>query len=207
MITTRDSTIDRRVRARRQHGMNMAAHDRHTARAVTIESYDELGFNYRLTDIQAAIGQCSSTRLPDMVRARRRLADRYARALGSINGLTPPYEPAWARSNWQTYCVRLPDHVDQQVVMQHMLDRGVATRPGVMCIHREPAYPPGTWTCAPGADPCTCSAGSCRRLAESARARDRSIQLPLFPDLQDDEQARVVEVLAEAVAASVLVAP
>ena len=68
------------------------------------------------------------------------LAARYAELLGNIEGLGLPFEPDWARSNWQSYCVRLPDRVDQKAVMQSLLDQGIATRRGIMCSHREAPY-------------------------------------------------------------------
>lgn len=195
MVTTRDGAMDRRMRQLRQHGMNVPAHERHATRTVQRESYDELGFNYRLTDIQAAIGQVQVERLPAIVAERRRLAARYALLLQPLDVIAP-VEPAWARSNWQTYCVWLPDDVAQQAVMAGMRDGGVATRAAVMCAHREPAYPPGTWSCGTPDDACDHAAHVCAQLATSERARDRAIQLPLFPGLTDAEQDRVVEVLA-----------
>ena len=74
------------------------------------------------------------------------MADRYKSLLTRIPGLGLPEEPEWARSTWQSFCVRLPEGKDQRQVMQYMLDVGVATRRGVMCAHREAAYPPETWT-------------------------------------------------------------
>src|SRR5262245_17667805 len=93
-----------------------------------------------MTDIQAAVGREQLKRLPEIVEVRRRLADRYRQLLGHVAGLELPREPEWARSNWQSFCVRLPPQCDQRAVMQRMLDEGVATRRGIMCSHREPAY-------------------------------------------------------------------
>jgi perosamine synthetase len=186
MITTRHAAWDAEVRRRRQHGMSLDAHRRHTAAHVTGETYVDLAYNYRMTDIQAAIGQVQLSRLPAIVSERRCLAARYGRLLDGLD-LGVPSEPAWARSNWQGYCVRLPDAVDQAAVMQGMRDRGVATRLAVMCAHREPACPPGTWRAA-------------GPLVESERARDTGIQLPLFPGLSDADQDRVVAALAGAIA-------
>ena len=100
-----------------------------------------LGFNYRMTDIQAAVGREQLRRLPDIVAERRRIAAlvRRGAAFRSI-GSTPPLEPEWARSNFQSYVVRLPDGVDQREVMQAMLDAGISTRRGIMCAHREQPY-------------------------------------------------------------------
>ncbi len=115
---------------------------------------------------------------------RRALAARYAELLSGIPGLVLPVEPAWARSNWQSYCVRLPEHCDQRRVMQRMLDRGVSTRRGIMCAHREPAYAVEPWRCT-------------HSLPESERAQDRSIVLPLFVEMSDAEQQAVAAALLE----------
>ena len=93
-----------------------------------------------MTDLQAAIGREQLRRLPEIVSRRRQLADPYRDRLRHIEGLNTPAEPVWARSNWQSFCVRLPARVHQRSVMQSLLDDGVATRRGIMCSHREPAY-------------------------------------------------------------------
>ena len=118
----------------------------------------------------------------------------------NIPGLHLPNEPEWARSNWQSYCVQLPDGLDQRQVMQVMLDSGVVTRRGVMCAHREPAYPRGTWSC--GEPICDCLPGPCSRLKASEQAQDRCILLPLFHQMSEIQQDRVVEALRNAIAQS-----
>jgi dTDP-4-amino-4,6-dideoxygalactose transaminase len=111
-----------------------------------------------------------------------------------------PHEPDGMKSNWQSYCVRLPERCDQRTVMARMLDAGVATRRGIMCAHREPAYPPGTWTCAPSTSACPCGTSSCTRLPQSEAAQDHCILLPLFQQMTDDEQQIVAATLKAAVA-------
>ena len=149
MLTTADPELDRKFRLWRQHGMSVPDTVRHASPKVIFESYPELGFNYRLTDIQAAVGREQLKRLPGAILQRQRLAARYGQLLGDLQELVLPVEPEWARTNWQSYCVRLPKSVDQRGVMQQMLDEGIATRRGIMCAHLEPAYAsPGTWRCA-----------------------------------------------------------
>ena len=140
MITTRHAEWDATFRLLRQHAMSVPDTVRHGASRVIREAYPRLGYNYRLTDIQAAVGVVQMERLPALVARRRELAARYEQLLAGIPGLGLPEQPAWARSNFQSYCVRLPHGVEQDDVMQAMLDREVATRTGVMCAHREPAY-------------------------------------------------------------------
>lgn len=196
MLTTADAAIDQKFRLWRQHGMSVPDTVRHSSREVVFESYPELGFNYRLTDIQAAIGREQLKRLPQAISRRRELAARYRPLLSDIPGLTLPAEPDWARTNWQSYCVRLPKDADQREVMQRMLDEGIATRRGIMCAHLEPAYgQPTTWRCAqtecePG--------GSCPNLVESERAQREGVLLPLFSEMTESQQDRVVFAIRDA---------
>jgi dTDP-4-amino-4,6-dideoxygalactose transaminase len=181
MVTTADAEMAARMRRLRVHGMDIDGDVRHRA-GVLFERYLEPGFNVRLTDLQAAVGRVQLRKLPDLIARRRELATRYRKRLSDIPGLGLPVEPAWARSNYQSYCVRLPDHVEQIPVMEKLAALGVSTRRGVMCAHREPAYPPGTWR-SPGA------------LPESEAAHDRTVLIPLFSSMTEAEQRRVIAAL------------
>ncbi len=196
MLTTADSEIDRKFRLWRQHGMSIPDTVRHSSPKVVFESYPELGFNYRLTDIQAAIGREQLKRLPAAISERRQMAANYRRLLGDIPGLVLPLEPDWAHTNWQSYCVRLPGNLDQRHVMQRMLDQGIATRRGIMCAHREPAYhDPITWRCAQT----ECQPGpSFPNLADSEHAQDHGVILPLFTQMTEEQQERVASALRDA---------
>src|SRR5262249_50661300 len=101
---------------------------------------------------------------------------RYQELLGNIDGLLLPLEPEWARSNWQSYCVWLPDRVDQEAVMQQLLDQGIATRRGIMCAHRELPYMEES----PRHD-----------LRQSELAQDHAILLPLYAQMTEEEQVAV----------------
>jgi dTDP-4-amino-4,6-dideoxygalactose transaminase len=184
VITTRDPALDARFRLLRQHGMSVPDTVRHGSPQVIFESYEVEAFNYRLTDIQAAVGTEQLKRLPEIVARRRALAMRYRERLAAeVPEVAPPVEPNRARTNWQSYAVRLPDGADQRAVMQDMLDKGVSTRRGIMCIHREKPY-----------------AGAARLpLPVSEAAQDRTILLPLYPQMTEAEQDRVVAALGEAV--------
>lgn len=196
MLTTRNPEWDRRFRLWRQHGMSVPDTQRHASNRVVFEDYVVPGYNQRLTDIQAAVGRAQLARLPGLLAERRRLALRYRRLLAGLPRLGLPDQPGWARSNWQSYSVRLSGGVDQLAVMQAMLDRGIATRRGVMCAHLEPAY---------------AELETRFPLPESERARDGCILLPLFPGLTDAEQDEVAEglraamVMADAPGAAALV--
>lgn len=188
MLTTRHAEWDRRFRSLRQHAMSVPDTVRHGSAEVIFESYPTVGFNYRMTDIQAAVGREQLKRLPSIIDERRRLAASYADLLADIDGLRAPAEPAWARSNWQSYCVRLPPGADQRRVMQALLDAGISSRRGIMCCHREPAY----------ADLPTAADA----LPHSERAQDECILLPLYAGMGAAEQRQVVAALRRATAQS-----
>ncbi|MDI1231721.1 MAG: DegT/DnrJ/EryC1/StrS family aminotransferase [Methylobacter sp.] len=195
MITTANAEWDAKFRLLRQHGMSVPDTVRHGASQVIFESYPIVGYNFRMTDIQAAVGREQLKRLPEIVEQRRELASRYQSLLAEIPGLGLPVEPDWARSTWQSFCVRLPVGAGQREVMQSMLDAGVATRRGVMCSHREVAYPANTWSCVGRIEGCDCTAGSCQCLRHSEEAQDHAIILPLFPQMSHEQQDYVVNAL------------
>ena len=180
MLTTSNPDFDHKFRLYRQHGMSIPDTVRHGSQQVIFEDYLSVGFNYRMTDVQAAVGRKQLERLPDLLLRRRRHAARYRELLRDVEELGLPFEPEWARSNWQSYCVRLPNWVDQRVVMQSLLDQGIATRRGIMCSHREAPY-----------------LGEKQRhdLRESELAQDHSILLPLYAQMTEDDQVRVVDAL------------
>lgn len=184
MLTTANPEYDEKFRLWRQHGMSVADTVRHGAKQVIFESYPELGYNYRMTDLQAAIGREQLKRLPSLIERRRRLARHYSDRLRH-SGLEVPAEPDWACSNWQSYCVKLPASLSQRAVMQELLDQGISTRRGVMNIHLEQAYgEPGSYRAASS-------------LARSVWAQRQAIILPLFAQMTDEDLSRVVEALAQ----------
>lgn len=198
MLTTNCPDYDAKFRLWRQHGMSVPDTARHASRRVILESYVELGFNYRMTDIQAAIGRVQLRRLCELVERRRELARRYRELLTEVPGLGLPKEKPWARSNWQSFCVRLPPGCLQRQVMQKMLDAGIATRRGIMCSHREPAYREEPWRCRAQACDHQCPPSRCARLQRSEEAQEHSIILPLYHQMTDTDQERVVAALHSA---------
>lgn len=183
MLTTSNPEWAAQFKVLRQHGMTVPDTVRHGSAQVIFEQHSQLGYNYRMTDIQAAVGREQLKRLPETVAARRRLAERYKELLANNMGLETPAEPAYAHSNWQSYCVRLPAQCNQRAVMQSMLDAGIATRRGIMCSHREAVYAQ-----APLRLP----------LPHSEAAQDQCIILPLYPQMTAIEQEQVALELKKA---------
>lgn len=184
MITTAHADWDAKFRLLRQHAMSVPDTVRHGSNQVIFESYPTVGYNYRMTDIQAAVGRVQLQRLPAIIAERREQAERYRVLLQDVFDLGLPTEPAWARSNWQSFCVRLPELCDQRDVMQAMLDAQISTRRGIMCSHREEAYAQHENT---------------NELGQSEAAQDHCILLPLYPGLTADEQSTIAQALKQSI--------
>jgi dTDP-4-amino-4,6-dideoxygalactose transaminase len=183
MITTNDAELDRKFRLLRQHAMSVSDTVRHSAKQVIFEEYPQVGFNYRMTDIQAAVGRVQLRRLPEFLARRIEIAERYARELREIPGLVPPRVPEYARTNYQSYAARVTEKfpLTRDELMQQLLERGVSTRRGIMNAHQEGAYA--------GEGPF--------HLPESESARDNVILLPLFSSMTDAEQEQVIWAIEE----------
>jgi len=183
MLTTNDAELDRKFRLLRQHGMSISDTARHVAHAVVFEEYPVVGFNYRMTDMQAAVGRVQLQRLPAILKRRVELANRYAAKLREVRGLQTPYVPEYARPNYQSYPVRVKAEypLTRNELMDRLLKRGISTRRGIMNSHQEQPY-----------------AATEVSLPESEAARDSVILLPLHTGMTDADQDRIIRELCEA---------
>jgi dTDP-4-amino-4,6-dideoxygalactose transaminase len=170
-VTTRDAAIDARVRRLRQHGAD--------PRGVFLESAP----NYRLTDLQAAVGRVQLGRLPAQLTERRAQVERYRGALASLP-IDFPVEPTGRLCNWQSLCVRLRAGTDAQGVVDALANEGIHARRGVQNAHEQPAY----------ADPASHRVSG--TLEESERAAREGLCLPLYPGLAEDDIKRVQSALS-----------
>ncbi|MFG3296142.1 DegT/DnrJ/EryC1/StrS family aminotransferase [Streptomyces sp. NPDC048179] len=183
MITTDDAEWAARLRRLREHGMNASAADRHASNKPVLESYLEVGFNYRMTDVQAAIGLVQLGKLDAMIARRRELAARYDALLHDVPGLTPVRDPAHGTSNFQSYWVLLDEDfpVGRDELLAVLSAAGVSARRGIMAAHLEPAY--ADHPRAP--------------LPVTERLTRDSLILPLFHTMTEAQQDRVVTALRE----------
>nr|WP_238342310.1 DegT/DnrJ/EryC1/StrS family aminotransferase [Actinopolymorpha rutila] len=187
MLTLASAEVARRARRLREHGMSVSAADRHTAGTVVIEEYLETGFNFRMTDLQAALGLVQLTRLTEVVERRRDLAARYQRLLADVPGIDTVRDPLYGRTNYQSFWIVLPEGfpVGRDALLERLLAAGISGRRGIMAAHREPAY-------------ATSSSGWTADLPVTDRLTTRSLILPLFHQMTEEEQDRVVHVIATA---------
>lgn len=183
MLTTNSPEFEAKFRLLRQHGMSVPDTVRHNANKVIFEEYVTTAFNYRLTDIQAAVGIEQMKKLDKIIKERRIIANRYKELLGDILHLKVPNNSDTTRSNWQSYPLRLLENapLNQIEFMQFLLDKGIATRRGIMNIHQEPAYAGPNW-CLPN----------------SESSRDQVILLPLFSGIGMDNLQYISDSIHEA---------
>jgi perosamine synthetase len=188
VITTSDDALAERLRQLRQHAMSVSDLARHNTDRVVFESYPERGFNYRMTDMQAALGLCQLEILDEVLERRRVLSERYNEALAGVPEIEVPTDPPYASRTWQSYCIRVSPEatLSRAELMQQLLDDGIGTRKGIMAIHEEAAYP-GDYD-----------------LPHTEAASHDMMMLPLFPDLSFEQQDYVIARVAHHVSAAAL---
>jgi perosamine synthetase len=184
MITTTSEELADRLRRLRQHAMTVSDVARHNSTQIVLERYSEIGYNYRMTDLQAAIGLVQLQCLDRMLYRRRELAERYSERLASLSWLVLPHEAPDFRHNFQSYVVRLQSDspIDRDNLMQELLARGVSSRRGVMAIHRESPYEDVRWH---------------GHLPMTNLVSDTTLVLPMFNDITDEEHDYVIECIKD----------
>lgn len=182
MIVTNDPEIGAKLRRFRHHGMSVSDIERHEANRVIIETYPEIGYNYRMTDMQAAIGIAQLKKLPFIIEKRRLIAEFYDRELSKIPCVKVPKVPDYAFHNYQSYWIELLDAspISRDVLMQKLLEKGIATRRGIMAIHMEECYQKYRVS-----------------LPETERITKNTVLLPIYPSMTPEEQLYVVRCIKE----------
>ncbi len=183
-LTLDDADRAARLRRLREHGMSVSAAERHASARPVLERYLETGYNYRMTDVQAAIGLVQLAKLDAMVARRRELAARYHALLSDVDGLVPVRDPVHGTTNYQSFWVLLRDAA-RDGVLAELAAAGISARRGIMAAHLEPAY-----------------AGAAHGpLPVTERLTRDSLILPLYHDLTVGEQDRVADTLRKLVGA------
>jgi len=188
MLTTHNPQWAARARQLREHSMSVSASTRHASVFAPPEEYLEVGFNYRMTDMQAAVGLVQLERLPAIVRRRREIVAAYTAELADIPGLRPVADPPWGSSNFQSFWVEvLPEFpVGRDELLELLADADISGRRGIMASHRQPAY----------ADRDTGVA----ELPVTERLTDTTLILPVYHQFTDEERGRVVDTIRRAAA-------
>lgn len=179
-VTTNREDYYQRLKLLRQHGMSVNDRVRHESSKIIFEDHVELGYNYRLTDIQAAVGIKQLEILDWIISERRIIANKYHEAFKDINCIRLPLEKEGYFSNYQSYSIYLLDNcpITRNELMQKMLDAGISTRRGIMTSHRETAYKKEYQGLS---------------LPISEKACDQSIILPLFIPMKPEDIQKVID--------------
>lgn len=179
MLVTNNKKWADRARILRQQGMGISDLVRNESNKIIHESYSEIGFNFRLTDIQAAVGVEQMKKLPKLLQQRNLLAERYSKSFLKTNLIIPPYVPDGMEPNWQSYIIRLKKNskISRDELMQKLLNVGIATRRGIMSIHREVPY---------------IKKFGKINLPITSEATDQTISLPMYPQMTKTEQDYVI---------------
>jgi perosamine synthetase len=180
MIVTNDAALAQRLRRLRHQGMSLTDFERHGSSPTNFESYPEIGYNFRITDIQASVGVCQLARLDAMLARRRRIAQRYLARLASNDAIAPPHVPDGLEPNWQSFqvTVRPGAPLSRNAVMEALHAKGIATRRGVMASHLEPPYR---------------DIGA--KLPHTEDAAARCLQLPMHSSMTEAEADQVLDAL------------
>ena len=180
MITTSNEKLRDRLKLLRQHAMASSSIDRHNTSSALSEDHVELGYNYRMTDIQAAVGIVQLSRLDEIVMERRNIAANFIRNLSDIKWLMMPEEKEGFFTNYQSFAVRVHNDspVSRDELMLRLGEKGISTRRGVMTAHRETAYK---------------DLFSKLSLPVSENASDNSLMLPIFVPMSKDDIGKIIE--------------
>jgi dTDP-4-amino-4,6-dideoxygalactose transaminase len=179
MVATGREDYAAKLKLLRQHAMSVNDRVRHSSSKIIFEDHVALGYNYRLTDIQAAVGIRQLEKLDFIIAERRKIAMRYLSAFKDLDMIRLPHEREGYFSNYQSFSIYLKENckISRNELMQKMLDLGVASRRGIMTSHRETAY-----------------AELCKGLSLpiSENLCDNSIIIPLYYPMKEEEIETVI---------------
>lgn len=180
MITTNNEEYDQYFKLLRQHSMTKSAVSRHETNKITATDFVSTGYNYRMTDIQAAVGIQQLRKMPEIYKKRRQIDQNYREAFKDIKWLELPFEPDYAKSNWQSYALRVKKDapVSRDDLMQCLLDNGVSSLHGIMNAHQYKPYDNSSFS-----------------LVESEKARDEVILLPFYQDITDEQINEIADII------------
>jgi len=180
MLTTNRADWAARARTLREHSMSVSAADRHGSLLAPPEDYLEVGFNYRMTDLQAAVGIVQLGRLAAVLARRRDIAARYVAGLTGVPGLRLVSDPPYGTTNFQSFWVEvLPSFgTTRDGLLEKLAEAGISGRRGIMAAHRQPAY---RWRDSGGG-----------LLQHTERLNDRTLILPVYHELDDGGLDRII---------------
>lgn len=144
MLTTNDDAIAAHLDMLRNHGASISEEQRHHGpKPYILAAYDMVGYNYRMTDLQGALGVVQLSKLDKFIDERASWAAYYSKELSSIKWLRPPVVPKGYKHGWQSYVTFIDESiapVKRNDMMEILQQKGIATRPGTHAVHMLGAY-------------------------------------------------------------------
>jgi dTDP-4-amino-4,6-dideoxygalactose transaminase len=182
MVTTDNPQWADRARRLREHAMSVSAAQRHQSTLPPPENYVEVGYNYRMTDLQAAVGIVQLDRLKAIVERRREIVAGYRQALAGVRDLRMVDDPPYGESNFQSFWIELQPRfrLDREGMLAHLAAHDISARRGIMAAHLQPAY--AGHPHAP--------------LPITERLTERTLILPVFHQMTAEQQQRVISTVA-----------
>jgi dTDP-4-amino-4,6-dideoxygalactose transaminase len=177
MITTNDARLAEKIKLLRSHG---------GVKTRNWYQFEEAGFNYRLSDIQGAMGVAQMEKLPWLVERKRQLAMSLSERLSKIPGIRVPIEPKWSGHIYQSYVILLDEYLNRDKIVEDMKVRGIETTLGTYALHDQPffqrqfGYKSG-------------------QLPNSHAAFARTITLPLYPQMSESDMDLIADALKQSV--------
>jgi dTDP-4-amino-4,6-dideoxygalactose transaminase len=189
MVTTNSQDLAKKVMSLRTHGDTIFFHPQPSTanKPYIMDPFDLLGYNLRLSDIQAAVGIAQMAKLDRLLAQRKRSAERYNERLADLADLELPTLPPKCGHTYQSYVVRLNEGgvARRNLIMDFLTEQHIQTRPGTHAVHRL-GYYREKYNLHPEMYPNAC-------LGE-----DTTITLPIYPDMVEDDQDFIVNILREA---------
>lgn len=187
MVTTNNPEYAKLINTYRNHGATGPKKDEPIGRPYSMGSFDALGYNLRLSDIQAAVGIAQTYKMDDILKERNRIAQKYNELLEGIDGIRVPFVPEYCKHTYQSYVIRIDTPNSNSLrnkIMDKLADASIQTRPGTHAVHRL-GYYQNKYSIKENEYPNACI------------AEDTTITLPIVHGMTEDEQKLVISIIKE----------
>jgi perosamine synthetase len=185
MLVTDDDNIAEQARILRATGASVSDLDRHKAKGLILQKYYDSGYNYRLTDMQAAMGIVQLTKIDAMLEQRKNQAEYYNEHLAEISDLQLPFVPEYATPAWSSYCIKINPKSKKTVpeVLQTLAAANISARFGIQPLHQEPYFENQNYRD--------------EDFPVSCAIADQTFFVPIYPGMTAQQQQYIVETLKQ----------
>jgi dTDP-4-amino-4,6-dideoxygalactose transaminase len=185
MLLTNDESIAEKARVLRATGASVSDLDRHKAKGVILQKYYESGYNYRMTDIQAAIGIIQLKKIGQMLEMRAAQSKFFTEALHNIEELIPPFVPGYAIHAFSSYLIKISDttSITAEYIVNKMAEKNISCRFGIQPLHQEPYFEQDNWRD--------------EMFPVSCKVAKKSFFIPIYPGLSETHMQYIIDTLRQ----------